>query len=135
MMIEHNLRKPLLVEDAVHVDRLSLAGEKEVPIVVVADVLLVRARHAVHRPAHRLALPHVPVGDQCVPIGIRMHHEHDHIPQNPSRLLIVCLRQLVDQFDQLLCAEYLVGMKAAVDPHHRLARCGQRAGLGVVGLP
>ena len=64
-----------------------------------------------------------------------MHDEHDDIPQEPPRLLIVGLGKLVDQFDQLLRSEHLVGMQAAVDPHHGLARCGQRAGLGFVGLP
>src|SRR4029450_4344841 len=42
-------------------------------------------------------------------------------PQQPPRLLIVCLRKLVDEFDQLLRAEHLVGVQPAVDPDHRLA--------------
>ena len=60
VMVVDDLREPLPVEDAVHVDRLGLAREEEVAVVVVADVLLIRAGHAVERAPLAHPFAHVP---------------------------------------------------------------------------
>ena len=54
--------------------------------------------------------------------------------QDPQRLLVGLAGELVDRLGELLGAEYLGGVEAAVDPDHRLAFAGQRPGL-IVGEP
>ena len=48
-----------------------------------------------------------------------------------ARLVVVAADQAVAGLDQLLRAEHLVGVQAAVDPDDRLALGGERLGLGV----
>ena len=86
MMVVDDLREPLVVQDAVHVDRLGLARHVEVAVVVVADVLLVSARQPDERAQQRIALAHVPVRDELVAVRVGVHGQHDHVAQEAQRL-------------------------------------------------
>ena len=97
----------------------------------MADVLLVEPRQAGQRSPLRVGLAHVPVGDQIVAVRVGVHQQDDDVAQDAPRLLVVAADQLVAGLDQLLRAEHLVGVQAAVDPDDRLALGGERLGLGV----
>ena len=63
-----------------------------------------------------------------------MHGEDDDVVEDPQRLGIGPADELVDRLDQLLRAEHLGGVQAAVDPDDRLAFRRERARL-LVGEP
>ena len=132
VMVVHDLREPLAVEDPVDVHRLRLVHHVEVAVVVVADVLLVEPRQLAGAAILLVRLAHVPVGDQLHAIGIGVRREDDDVLQDALRLFVVLADELVDGFDQLLRAQHFAGVQAAVDPDHGLAFLGQRLGL-VVG--
>ena len=57
--------------------------------------------------------------------------DHD-VAQQPHRLFVGAAHQLIDRFHQLLCAEDLGGVQAAVNPDDGFAFLRQRARL-IVG--
>ncbi len=79
-----------------------------------------------------IGLAHVPVRDQLHAVGIGVRGEDDDVVQNAQRFGIVARHHLVDELHQLVRAQHLGGVQAAVDPHHRLAFVRQRVRL-VVG--
>ena len=91
--------------------------------------LLIQARQTVQAALGRIGLAHIPVGDQLLPVGIGLHIELDRVVQQPHGFRIVAADHLVDHLHQLLRADGLGGMQAAVDPDHGFAFARQRAGL------
>ena len=83
------------------------------------------------RAAQRIALAHVPVGDELVAVGIGVRRQHDDVAQEAHASPRRTADELVDGFDQLLRAEHFVGVQPAVDPDDRLALGGERARLRV----
>ena len=77
---------------------------------------------------------HVPVGDEIVAVRIGVDEEDDHVVEDPHRLVVGAADHLVDHLAELLRAERLGGVQAAVDPDDRLAFARERARL-VVGQP
>jgi hypothetical protein len=73
------------------------------------------------RALQRILLAHVPVGDHLLAVGIRLNAEHDVVVQQPHGLGIGAADQLVNGFHQLLRADGLAGVQAAVDPHDGFA--------------
>ena len=134
VVVVEQLRKPLVIERAVDVLGLGLGRGEEVAVVVVADVLLVEPRQVGEGPQLRVLVAHVPVGDQLVAVRVGVHEENDAVVQEAQRLLVVAADHLVDHLGELLGAERLGRVQAAVDPHHRLPFLRQRARL-VVGQP
>ena len=132
MVVVHDLGEPLLVEDTVHVDRLGLAREVEVAIVVVADVLLVGARESGQRAQGRFTFAHVPVRNQFMAIRVGVNRQHNHVAEEPERLSVRSADQLIHGLDELLRAQHLVGMQPAIDPDDGLAFSRQRPRL-IVG--
>ncbi len=132
VVVVDDLREPLAVEHPVDVHRLRLVHHVEVAVVVVAHVLLVQPRQVAGAALLRIRVAHVPVGDQLHPVRVHVRGQDDHIPEDPHRLLVGLAGELVDGLDQLLRAEHLGGVQAAVDPDHRLAFLRQRPRL-VVG--
>ena len=121
VMIVEDLRKPLVVENAVLVLRLGLRGHEEVAIVVVADVLLVQPRQLRHRPLLRIRIAHVPVGDEIVAVGIRVNEEDNDVVEDAHGLLVGLAHHVVHHLAELLCADDFGGVESAVDPHDCLA--------------
>ena len=128
VMVVHDLREPLAIQNPVHVRGFRLVHHVEVAVVVVADVLLIEARQlrrccAASRSALRMyqsETSSMPSGLACVArmiTSLRMR----------MRLFVVLAGELVDGLDQLLRAEHFGGVQAAVDPDHRLAFLGERA--------
>ncbi len=128
VMVVHDLRIPLAVHHAAHVGRLRERVHVRVAIVVVARVVVVEHRQAA------AAVLHVVVGCEVHAVRIGEHRQHDDVTQNPRRLVVGARDELVDRLDELLGAEHLGGVQAAIDPDHGLALAGERAGL-VVGEP
>jgi hypothetical protein len=128
MVVVHDLRNPLAVHDAVDVRGFGERRHVEVAVVVVPRVVVVE-----HGDGH-VAVLHVPVGHEIHAIRVDQHCQHDHVVQNPHRLRVGARRHLVDQLEELLRAERLVGVQTAVDPDDRLAFARERARL-VVGQP
>ncbi len=131
MVIDDDLRHPLAVQDAAHVDRLGLRPHVEIAVVVVARVLLIEARQVRQRSLARIGLAHVPVGDELVAVGIGVHGEHDHVAQDPLGFGIIRTDEVVDGLDQLLRRQHLGGVQATADPHHGLPLDRQHARLFV----
>jgi hypothetical protein len=71
-------------------------------------------------------------GADDVAVGVGVHEQDDAVVQEPHRLLVGAAHHLVDHFAELLGAEHLGGVQAAVDPDDRLSLLRERAGL-VVG--
>ena len=111
-------------------DRLGfgLGDHVEIAVVVVADVFLVEAGDAAHRPFFRVGFPHVPVGDELQAVGIDRDGEEDDVVQNAERLGVVAADHLPDQLDQVLRADDFGGVQAAVDPDDGLAFGGEACG-------
>ena len=129
MVVVENLRQPLVVEHAVDVLGLGLRRGKEVAVVVVADVLLVEARQPRGAALERIGIPHVPVSDEIVAVGIGVDEKDDALVQEPHRLAIRSADHLVDHLGELLRAERLGRVQSAVDPDDRLAFPRQPARL------
>ena len=108
---------------------LRLVHHVEVAVVVVPDVLLVEPRDIGGAALLRFGVPHVPVGDQLHAVRVGVHRQDDHVAEDAHRLLIGLAGELVDGLDELLGAEHLGGVQAAVDPDHGLAFLRQRARL------
>ena len=132
MVVVDDLREPLLVEDAVHVDRLGLAREVEVAIVVVADVLLVGPWEPGQRAQRRFALAHVPVRDQFMTVRVGVDRQHDDIAEEPERFRVRAADQLIHGLDELLRTQHLAGVQPAIDPDDCLSFGRERACL-IVG--
>ncbi len=132
MVVVDDLREPLAIEHPVDVHRLRLVHHVEVAVVVVPHVLLVQPRQVAGAALLRIRVPHVPVGDQLHAVGVGVRGQDDHIPEDAHRLLVGLAGELVDGLDQLLGAEHLGGVQAAVDPDHGLAFLRERTRL-VVG--
>ena len=95
----------------------------------MADVLGVEAGQAVHAALERILFAHVPVGDELLAVGVGLDAEHDHVVEEAHGLLIGAADHLVDPFHDLLRADGLGGVQAAIDPDDGLALFGQRARL------
>ena len=132
VVVVDDLREPLAVEHAADVLGLRLVHHVEVAVVVVPDVLLVEARNLTGAALFRFGVAHVPVGHQLHAIGVGVRGEDDHVAQDAQRLVIGLADELKDGLGELLGAQHLGGVEAAVDPDHGLALAGQGAG-GVVG--
>jgi len=134
MVVVDDLRKPLAVQDAVHVDRLGLRRHVEVAVVVVPGVLLIQPWQAGERPLHRIGLAHVPASGKLLAVRIAVHQQDDVVAQDAHRLGVGAADELIGGLDQLLTAEDLAGVQPTVDPHDRLAFRREGARL-VVGQP
>ena len=74
------------------------------------------------------------VGHELVPVRIGMNEENDAVVQEPHCLLVRPADHLVDALDQLLRAESLRRVKAAIDPHDSLSLAGEPVRL-IVAQP
>ena len=129
VVIVDDLREPLAVDHPVHVLALGERGHVEVAVVVVAGVLVVQHRDALGGALERVVVAHVPVGHEGVAVRVGVRGEEDDVVEEAHRLGVVAADHLPHQFHELLDAEDLVRMEAAVDPDDGLALGGQRAGL------
>ncbi len=127
VVVVHDLRKPLDEQLAVHVGGFLHVGHVEIAIVVVADVLGVESRQAVHGALERVLLAHVPVGDQFLAVGVGLHVEHDDVVEEAHGLFVGAAHHLVDPLHELLRAHGFGGVQSAIDPHDGLAFLGERA--------
>ena len=95
----------------------------------MAGVLVVEDRDALRGALHRVVVPHVPVGDEGVAVRIGVGDQEDDVIQEAHRLGVVAADHLPHEFHELLGAEDLGGVEAAVDPDDGLALGGERAGF------
>ncbi len=131
MMVVHNRGEPLAIHHLVGVDALRHVHHVEVAVVVVADVLLVEARHAIGRASFLVGVAHVPVRHELHAVGVDQRAQNDGVVQDPQRFRIGLRVQPVDRLDHLLRTEHLGRVQAAVDPHHDLRVPRQRPCLVV----
>ena len=117
VMVVENLRQPVVIEDAVDVFGLGLRRREEVAVVVVADVFLVQARQAGGAAPQRIGIPHIPVGDEVVAVRVRVDEQDDAVVEEPQGLRVVPADHLIDHLGELLRAERLARVQAAVNPH------------------
>ena len=129
MVVVDDLREPLRVGDPVHVTGLREVPHEEVAIVVVAGVALIEHREPGRRARPRVRTAHVPRADQLHPVRVRVHGEDDHVVEEARGLRVGQAHQIVDELHELVGAEHLVGVQAAVDPDDRPALLGQPPGL------
>ncbi len=132
MMVVEDLRKPLVIEDAIDVLGLRLRRCEEVAVVVVPDVLLIKARQVRQGPFRRVAVAHVPIGDQVVTVRVRVHEQDDRVVEKAHRLLVGTADHLVDHLRELLRAQRFGRVQPAVDPDDCLAFLRERSRLLVV---
>ena len=133
-MVVNDLREPLVVENPIDRFGLGLVDHIEVAIIVMADVLLIKPRQARGRALQRVLLAHVPVRNQIEPVGVHASSQQDYVLENSQGLRIVHAYHLIDKLHQLLRAEDLSSVQAAVDPNDGFAFGGKRARL-VVSKP
>ena len=81
VMVVDDLRKPLEEELVVHVGGFGHGGHVEVAVVIVPDVLMPEARHAFRRPLCYVGVPHVPVRDQFLSVGVVLDEQDDDVVQ------------------------------------------------------
>ena len=124
-----------MIKLPIHVRGFAHVGHVEIAVVIVADILLPKARHIV---------AHLALGGT----GSRMYQfETSSMPSGlactASRITsfrmrmvsgIVARDHFIDQLHQLVRAQYFARVQAAVDPDHRLAFMRQRMRL-IVGEP
>ena len=134
MMVVEDLREPFVIQHAVDVFGLGLRGGEEVTVVVVADVFLIEAWQPGQRPLDRVRVAHVPVSHEIIAVRVRVHEQDDALVEQPHRLVIRTADHLEYRLRELLGAERLSGVQAAVDPHDRLAFAREDACL-LVGEP
>src|SRR5437773_2173814 len=85
-MVVDDLGIPHAGEDAVDVGGFGLIAGEEVAVVIVADVFLPEARHAVELALGWVGVAHVPVGDQLHAVGIGEGAEDDVVKLYAVRL-------------------------------------------------
>jgi hypothetical protein len=129
MMVVNNLRKPLVIENAVDCFRFRLRSHVEVTIVIVTYILLIKPRHTRSRPFCRIRFTHVPVGNQIHSVRVDANGQENHVFQEARGLSIVQANHLIDQLHQLLRAEHFRGMQTSIDPDDCLALRCQRTRL------
>ena len=98
----------------------------------MTDVLGVEPRQAIHAALERVLFPHIPIGDDLLAVGVGLHVDADHVVEQTHGFGIGAADHLVDHFHELLGADGLAGMQAAVDPDHGFALARQRVRL-IVG--
>ena len=123
--------EPLDGHLAIHVGGFDLAGEEEVAVVVVPDVLLVEPGEIRHAALEGIFFAHVPVGDEFLAVGVGEDAEDDVVVEDAESFGVVAADELVDGLHQLLGADGFGGVEAAVDPDHGFAGLGDVMGLGL----
>ncbi len=131
VVVVHDLRKPLDEKLAIHVGRFLHVGHVEIAVVIVADVFLPQARDVLQGAFGGIGLAHVPVGNEFHAVRIGVCRENDDVVEDALGFRIVARDHFVDQFHELLRAEYFGGVQSAVDPDYGFAFVGERAGLVV----
>ena len=132
VLVEDDLREPLVEQLPVDVGRLSHLRHVAVAIVVVADVLLVEARNALELTLQRIVVAHVPVRHQFHAVRIVVGEQDYDIVQRPQGLGVVHGQQAVEDLDLALAGHRFGGVQARIDPHHGLALGRQGGGVGLV---
>ena len=133
VVVVDDLREPLVEHLPVHVGGFRHVGHVEIAIVVVADVLGVEPRQLVHAALARLferrvgilGAAHVPVGDEVLAVGVGLDVELDGVVEEAHGLRVGAADHLVDLLHELLRADGLGGVEAAVDPDDGLAVAGE----------
>ena len=85
VVVVNDVRKPIKIEDAVHVPRLGLRVGVEITVVIVADVLLVEARQTGESAFLRVRFAHVPVRAQVHAVGVGVNQEDNNIVEDAKR--------------------------------------------------
>jgi hypothetical protein len=132
VMVVHDLREPLAVHRPADVLGFGHRVHVEVAIVVVPDVLLVEPRNPRGAAPGLVRAAHVPARHQLHAVRIGVNRKLHDVIQQAHRFGVVPAGHLPDVLHQLVSAEHLGGVQAAIDPDHRLALLGQRPGLGRV---
>ncbi len=119
-----------LAPGVLHDARFDHVEHVGVAVVVVADVLLVQARHA-RQLVRRADVLHVPVRDHLLAVRVDCgpEHQHDVVEHRPDLRLGRPADQVVGQQRRVLAARHLRCVQAAVDVHERPALPRERARL------
>ncbi len=120
VVVVHDLRIPLAEEDAGDVGGLGHVVHVEVAVVVVADVVVPETRRSAGGALGDALfgdwLAHVPVGDKVHAVGVVEDAEDDVVVEEAESFGVGEGVELVDGLDELLGADGLAGVEAAVDP-------------------
>ena len=82
MLVEVNLRGPVVKHEFKHVAGLDEVAHEEVAIVIVASIVVVQVRHRCFFEVSAEVLV-VPVSNHDLAVGIRRRHQHhDHVVKN-----------------------------------------------------
>ncbi len=130
VVVVDDLWEPLEIELAGHVGGLGLVEHEEVAVVIVADVFLVEAREGIDDALGGLGAAHIPRGNEFLAVGIRVREEDDALVEDAERLGIGAAGELPEGLDELVGADGLGGVEAAVDPDDGTAFGGEGAGVG-----
>ncbi len=113
VLVEEDLREPVVVEDSADRLRLGLRQLREVPVVVVPDVGVVEPRHPAPLPARPEVLP-VPLDLHTVAVGVdRRDEEEDDLREAPLRLGVLGRREGVGPLHRHLRRRDLARVDAA----------------------
>ena len=126
VLVVHDLRQPLLVQQRVDDAGFGLRLHVGVAVVVVADVLLVQPRHRAVL-AGRVQVLAVPIHHQVHAIRVDgRQQDEDHVVANLAHLRRIVGGDAMSQHEGMLRRGDLAGMQPVVDPHDRLAVSRQR---------
>ena len=119
----------------VHVGGFLHVRHVKIAIVVMADVLRIQPRQAVHGCASSGSfLAHVPVGESSCPSGLACTYKLMTSFRKRMVSGIGAAGHLIDHLHELLRPDRFARMQPAVDPDHRFAFARQRMRL-LVGQP
>jgi hypothetical protein len=125
VLVVHDLRQPLPVEQIVDDPRLRLRLHVGVAVVVVADVLLVEPRHRAVLVRRADVFP-IPVDHEIQAVGVDRGQQHeDDVVADLAALVRFVDGQLMRQQEGVLRGGHFAGMQAVVDPDDGLAFTGK----------
>ena len=131
VLVEPDLRQPLVVDRARDGLRLLLREHEPVAVVVVADVVVVEPRHAPALVARAEVLP-VPLGLHHLPVGVdRRQQQQHHLVEAALRLGVLGGRERVRPLHRHLRGADLGRVDVAGDEQEHLALAHERLGLGL----
>ena len=129
VVVQVGLRNPIPEQHFGHVLRFDHVVLEGVPVVVVADVLVVQPGQV--RPLVLSAQGFlIPVGDHDLAVGVeRGHQQEDHVVQDALRFIVGPRKQVIGQFRRHLRPADLRGVKAHGLADHRLPFSDQSPGF------
>ena len=116
VVVVDDLREPFEVELAAHVRGLAHVVHEKVAVIIVADVFLVEARERVDDAFGGFGAAQIPRGNEFLAVGVGVGEEDNALVEDAECLGIGAAGEIPQRLDELVGADGLGGVEAAVDP-------------------